>query len=262
MALSHEVIRANAMSTNNSLRIQLLNAILNHIVTHNWTNYDNFAEKFVERIISSFQAGEHDLQKIILKTPFTFFRLNSISKDSFLTANIVQKIEEIYRRESPVILDFGMIFPEIKKISDEEAKTLITKIDISEHKIQNTLREALRSKGASPIPRRGKDSPLEVADIEHFKIQIANKTLTFVVIVKGHESIKSSRLSWQDISHQVTRPYFATQPDHILILTAKEPKDGVITYLTQFGQSVGKPNLVIFVTPTDLAKFLRAFGII
>ncbi|MGA2934068.1 MAG: hypothetical protein ABSD81_02815 [Methanomicrobiales archaeon] len=244
------------------LRIKLLNLILNYIGSHHWTNYDSFTEDFVERIIASFQVGDFDLLKIISKAPSTFFRFNSITKESFLTDGLAKKIKEIWEREIPTIVDFVSIFPEIKRISDEEANTLIAKIGIPEEDIQNALRAALRSKGASPIPRRGKDSPLEIADIEHLRLTIASKILTFVVIVKGYGSIRSARLSWEDIAHQVTRAYSETHPDYLLILTAKEPKDGVITHLTKFAQDVGNPNLVILVTPLDLAKFLRAFGTI
>lgn len=248
------------MIPTNNLKIELLNIVLNYIGSRGWTNYDNFAEEFTERIISSFQAEDYNWPKIISKTPNTFFRLNSITKKSFLTAGLIQKIESVWQREFILILNFNSIFPEINEISDEEASEFVDKIDIPEIKIQNALRKAFRSKGASPIPRRGKDSPLEIADIEHFRLKIAGKILTFAVVVKGSDSVKHVRLSWQDVAHQITRPFSATHPDYILLITAKEPKDGLVTALTRYGQDVGNPNLVIFVPPMDLAKFLKVFA--
>jgi hypothetical protein len=124
------------------------------------------------------------------------------------------------------------------------------------------LRRALRSKGASPIPKRGKDSPLEIADVEHFRMAIAGRTLTFVAVVKGFRSVRGARLSWENIAHQISRAYSATHPDYILLMTAKEPKDGLITLLAQYARDVENPNLMIFVTPTDVAKFLKAFDAI
>jgi hypothetical protein len=250
------------MSSTDSLRIKLLNVILNHIGSRGWKNYDNFAEKLVEKIISSFQTGDCDLSKIISKSPSPFFRLNSITKDSFLSSGLIEKIEEKWKSEITQVLDFESLFPEMKSISEKEATALVKNIEIPEEDIQNTLRKALRLKSASPIPRRGKDSSLEIADIEHFRMTVGGRTLTFAAVVKGYKSVGSVRLSWKDIANQVTRAYSATRPDYILLLTALEPKDGLITALTKYAQDVGNPNLIIFVPPMDLVKFLKAFSAI
>jgi hypothetical protein len=249
------------MPKTNSLRIKLLNIILNHIGSHRWINYDNFAEQLVEGIIAGFQTGDYDLPMIFSKTPPTFYRLNSIPKKLFLTSDLIKKIENQLELEKTQTLNFESIFPEIKNITENEATELIDKIKIPEEDIQNALRKALRLKGASPIPRRGKDSSLEIADIEHFRMTVMGRTLTFAAVVKGYRSIGSVRLSWKDIASQVTRAYSATRPDYILLLTALEPKDSLITALTKYAQDVGNPNLIIFVPPMDLVKFLKAFGI-
>jgi len=88
-------------------------------------------------------------------------------------------------------------------------------------------------------------------------MRVRNQTYTFVAVVKGFRSVSGVRISLQDIMHQVTRAYFATHPDYVLLMIAKEPKDGVITTLNQFAEGVGKPNLFVYVGPVDLAKVIR-----
>ncbi len=63
------------------------------------------------------------------------------------------------------------------------------------------------------------------------------------------------------ISHQITKAY-QTRPDYILLLSAREPVDGVITHMTDYGERVGNKNLIVLVPPMDLAKFLRWRGVI
>jgi hypothetical protein len=206
--------------------------------------------------------GDHDITKALSKSPSTFFRFNSITKQLFANESLIRKIEAAWKREFIPVLEFATIFPEVLEVSDEEASKLVDKLNIPESKIQDTLRAALRSKGATSIPRRGKDSSLEVADVEHYRMKIAGREATFAAVVKGVDSVKGPRVSLKDISHQVMRAYTTTHPDHILLLSAKEPKDGLISSLTRYGQDVQKPNLVIFVPPLDLTKFLKTCGII
>jgi hypothetical protein len=64
------------------------------------------------------------------------------------------------------------------------------------------------------------------------------------------------KLNWESISHQMTKAY-ETKPNYILVLSAREPVDGVITQMMHYAESVGNKNLVIFAPPLDVAKFLR-----
>jgi len=247
----------------NNLRIKLLNIILNYINARDWTNYDNFAEDFVDRIIESFSRDNFDINGILSKSSSTFFSLNSIDKRSFLSPQLLQRIKESWKTLAvPTSLRLENIFPEIKKVPDNEVRSVAIKLDLPESKIQDTLREAFRSKGGSPIPRRGKDSPLEVADIEHFKMIVHGRPYTFAVVVKGYRSIRGSKLSWADVSHQVTRAYSATHPDYVMLFSAKESKDGLVTALAQFAQDVGNQHMIIFIPPMDLARLLRTFRVI
>jgi hypothetical protein len=47
-----------------------------------------------------------------------------------------------------------------------------------------------------------------------------------------------------------------------MIATAIEPVDRLITEMNLYALSVGKPNLIVFVPPVDLARFLSWRGII
>jgi len=249
---------------NDRLRIRLLNIILNYIYARDWTNYDNFAEGLVDRILADFSEGNFDLHDILAKSPQTFFRLNSIQRKSFLSRELILRIRKSWETTlevSPALV-FSELFPEIRSIQDREVASFAAKLDIPESKIQAALRESLRARDASPISRRGKDSALEIADVEHFKMKIGGRTFTFVAIVKGYRSVGSSKISWKEISHQVTKAYSSTHPDYILLLSAREPTDGLITSITQFAQDVGNPNLTIFVPPLDLAKLLRTQHVI
>ncbi len=242
-----------------NLRIGLLSLVLNNLAARRWVNYDEFAEGFVDRILADFAKGELDFTQVFSGLPSSFFKLNHISKKKFLTPILIARIRAILGSDSAAAIDFVRIFPEIRIVKEYEALAVLERTTIPEKEIQDTLRRTLRLKGACPIPIRGKDSALEVADIEHFGITIDGTHITLAVIVKGYDSISSTKLSWKDIAHQVTKAYSATRPDHLLVLTAKEPKDSVITHLTQYSQDVGNPNLIILVPPQDLAKFMKAY---
>jgi hypothetical protein len=244
---------------NNDVRIRLLNIILNYISARDWKNYDNFAENLVENILDNFSRGLFELDSVVAECPSTFFSLNSITGQCFLSAEVKRRIRDSWDRSTLVRepLSFDELFPATRGISDQEVKEHAERLDVPEDKIQDAFREYFRSRGASPIPRRGKDSVLEVADIEHFSMRVRNQTYTFVAVVKGFRSVSGARISLQDIMHQVTRAYFATHPDYVLLMIAKEPKDGVITALNQFAEEVGNPNLFIYVGPVDLAKVVK-----
>ena len=239
------------------LKIKLLNIVLNYIYNRDWVNYDNFADHFVDKILEEFRNGNFDLKRVLNKSNATFFRLNNITRDDFLSEEFSERLVDAWRKgisSAFPILTFTDIFPEITSISDNEVLEKAQRLDVPEERIQEELRNALREKGASPISRRGKDTALEVADLEHFYLKIKGRRFSFSAVVKGYRSL--SKLNWKSISHQITKAY-QTRPNYILLLSAREPVDGVITHMTDYGERVGRKGLIIFVPPTDLAKFLR-----
>ncbi len=238
-------------------RIRILNLVLNHIYSHDWTNYDDFAESFVEHLLDA-DNSRLDFDRALTKCNSSFLTLNSISKNNFLSEEFATKITNAWARTGRVlhpVISFYDIFPDAYAVPDEDVKGLATNLDVPEGKIQQGLRDALREKGASPISRRGKDSALEISDIEHFYLDLKGTKFAFSVVVKGFRSL--SKLNWESIAHQVTKAHQASKPDYILVLSAKEPVDGVITSMVTYGESVGNKHLVIFVPPMDVAKFLR-----
>ena len=81
---------------------------------------------------------------------------------------------------------------------------------------------------------------------------------TFAAVVKGYKSIRGKSVTWEDIAHQIVKAYNRTNPDHILLVLAKNPSDSLISEFIQYGKSIGKPNLVILCEPVCLAMFLKA----
>ena len=184
-------------------------------------------------------------------------KLNKIKKSDFLKVVFVKLTRKSIKPPSDIVINpplvFADIFPEIKKI--KHVFDVGQKLNIKEDIIQNALRDAVRDKGASPITKRGKDSSLEVADLEHFNMKIKYRSCSFAAVVKGYNSISGKKLSWEDVSHQIMKAN-RTEPDYILFLTAKDPKDSVISEIQTYCNQVHKPNLVVFVTPLELARFL------
>lgn len=242
----------------NQIKIKIYNVVLNYIQNHSWTNYNGFAEDFTDELIEQFQKGNFDLDTALIKTKGSFLQLNKIKKEQFLNADFKNSMIKAWHKaikyQIPVCR-FTDIFPELQKISDDDVKEVAIKIDIAESKIQEALRNALREKRATPITGRGKDSVLEIADLEHFELKINGTDYGFSVVVKGYRSI-SGKLKLKDIMHQIHKAYH-THPDYILLMSAREPVDGVVTEMKTYGRDVGNPYLVIFVPPLDLAKFLR-----
>src|SRR5437879_8051705 len=253
-----KIKRFKMRESNQAARIKILNIVLNHIYSHDWTNYDDFADKFVDGVAGQLEKGVFDLEKVLLGYSPTFFSLNSITKEKFLSEELSTKIKDAWKRSiatSLPIVRFADLFPEIASISDQDVRPSVASLDVPEDKIQQVLRDALREMGASPIPSRGKDSALEIADLEHFYLTLRGVPRTFSAVVKVFRSL--SKLNWESISHQITKAYQSTTPDYVLLLSAREPVDGVITQMSNYGKSVGNKNLVVFVPPLDLAKFLR-----
>lgn len=118
-------------------------------------------------------------------------------------------------------------------IQDRDVEEKAERLDVPENRIQEELRDALREKGAFPISRRKKDTVLEVADLEQFYLEVKGRRFSFSAIVKGYRSLP--KLNWESISHQITKAY-QTRPNYILLLSAREPVDGVITLATNYGK--------------------------
>jgi hypothetical protein len=247
------------MRKNNQAKIKIQDIVLNYIYAHDWTNYDDFADSFTDSILQDFGSGSVDLGKCLARCGSSFFSLNSITRDKFLSeefsTRIMEALGKIALVQPPVLL-FTDVFPELISIPDQDVRESAARLDVPEDRIQQSLRDALREKGASPIPNRGKDSGLEVADLEHFYLEAKGVKFSFSAVVKGFRSISAPKVNWESISYQVTRAY-ETRPDYMFLLIAKEPVDGVITRLVDYGKSVGNKNLIVFAPPMDVAKFLR-----
>jgi hypothetical protein len=245
-------------------KIKILNVVLNYISSHDWVNYDNFADTFTDNILDKFAVGVLDLGEALVGCSSAFFTLNSITRDTFLSGGLSARIRDAWGKsvaEQPPMLSFIDVFPELLSIPDDDVRESAAKLDIPEDKIQQSLRDALREKHASPIPNRGKDSALEVADLEHFYLEIKGDRFSFSAVVKGFRSVSAAKVNWEEIAHQITKAY-QTRPDYILVLSAKEPVDSAITRMVDYGDSVGNRHLIVFVPPTDVAKLLKSKGVI
>lgn len=265
------------MKTNEIIAIQDL--ILEYILLHGWKDHQDFVRDLSEYIIK-IKPEKKELVKYIQKFNHSFFTFNGINKkiflDNFPSERVIKKVLVIQQKcedkdkintitskkiEKPPIT-FDQIFPEIKKISNEEAEKMITQLeDMPERKIQNGLRLALREKGATNITKRESDSSLEIADLEDFSLKINNTFYSFVVVVKGYNSLRHRHVRWEDIAHQIVKAYQGSKPDYIILAIAKDPVDGVITNLVVYGTTIGNKSLIILVDPINLVKFLHLYNL-
>src|SRR2546426_7115592 len=90
--------RFQMRESNQSIRIRILNVVLNHIYSHDWTNYDNFADSFVDGILDQFETGVLDPEKVLEGLDSTFFRLNSITRDKFLSEQLSTRIKDAWTK--------------------------------------------------------------------------------------------------------------------------------------------------------------------
>lgn len=250
------------MKSKQQTEITTLSEVLRYLREENYEDCDDYAPRLASLFVESLVSGDD-------KTVFfnkasrmrtNFFKANRIRKSDFLQTlhgrllkrNIRPPIEDTL---PPLSIDD--VFPNMRSIKDGQVTDLDKKLNIDEAIIQNALRSAFRDTGASPIARRGKDSGLEVADIEHFYAMINERKRSFTVVVKSLSSLhgKKRRVNWEDISHQVTKAY-NTRPDYVIVATAMDPVDRLITEMRLYADSVSKPNLIVFVPPMDLARFL------
>ena len=261
--------------------IAIQDIVLEYILSNHWKDYLNFARILSERILKARPTDESSLTKILKRFSHPFFSFNEISKnrfvDHFPSEAIIHRLKNMptpttVEREIVVVspqqrkkkrsrVTFDQIFPEISQVDLKTAKSLISSLDISERIIQDSLRDALREKRATNMVERKSDSSLEVADLEDFTLNVKGRPLSFTAVVKGHRSIKKSKVSFEDIAHQIMKAN-DTNPDHILLILAKPPIDGIITRLVKYGEDCGNRNLVVLVDPVNLARFLRAKNII
>lgn len=160
-------------------------------------------------------------------------------------------------------LTFVDIFHETITVSISEGKKLVPLLEkLPERTIQDALLDSLREKNATNPHERRRDTPLEIADLEHFILPIKGRYSSFACVVKGYKSIPHKTVTWEDISHQTTKAYQGTFPNYLLIVLAKDPADGLITNLINYAESVRNPNLIVVCDPVNLARFLHARKVI
>jgi len=246
------------------LKIAVLNIVLNFILSRGWTDYDNFASNLTAQILKSKPQSEKGIKRILQKSRGSFFNLNGIDKNRFTEAFPSKEVLRAIREEISITpLTFLDIFTETISVSIEDGKKLVPKLkELPERTIQAALLDCLREKNATNPHERRRDTPLEIADLEHFILPLKGISFSFASVVKGYKSIPHKTVTWEDISHQITKAYQGTFPNYILIVLAKDPADGLITNLTNYGKSVGNSNLIVLCDPVNLARFLKARKVI
>lgn len=254
------------MKLNNSILISLQDILIDYIRDNRWNDYRKYSNKLSKYILSKNPQNIDELKKVVEKFRHDFFDFNDISIKMFLEylpkdeiLNIVEKgmmdsLTTTKEVAPPLVL--SDIFPEILKITPEEAEKHLDEIDIDERTIQDEFRSALREKRATNITRRKSDTSLEVADLEDFTLSIYGESRSFTAVVKGYKSLRKKSATLKEIMHQIVKAN-DTNPDYILVVLAKPPTDGVITRLVKYGADTGNRNLVIIVDPIDLIRFLR-----
>jgi hypothetical protein len=256
--------RQNRQKISPNLEIALTNLVLNIILPRGWVDYDNFSSSLAFYIIKAKPKSRNELIEAITSFQHPFFKLNCINKNTlieiFPTNEALQLFKKNLQIDSITFLD---VFTETARINLSEGEKLVATLrNIPEHEIQQALVNSLRDKNATNCVGRNKDTVLEVGDLEHFLLEIKSIPRTFGVVVKGHNSVSGKTITWKDIAHQINRIYNRTNPDHILVILAKNLTDSVVSELVQYSKSIGNENLVILADPLTLARFLRARNLI
>jgi len=246
--------------SNSEARAQLQSDILNIFHSNDWKDTDDFSVKLTAKIMSEKATSKHDIRRSIDSIRTTFFRANAISKEKVLRTLFETLSESLpsYVYNASDRLMVSDLFLEIRKISDEVAEGRLSSFQKDERTLQDNLRHVFRSKHAS-IPRRTHDSSKEVADLEKFVLNLNGRNLSFAVVVKGYKSIKKPKLTWEDLAHQITKARRAN-PDHILVMSAKEPVDELITSIEEYNEDISRPGCVIFIPPLDMTRIFVANG--
>jgi len=248
---------------NPSLEIAVTNRVLNRIQSRYWKDYDNFSSKLSCHIIKSDPRSKNELIASIKSFESPFYSLNEINTDilvGILPLDDVLDLLSKYREVGP--LTFSDVFEETSLVTVEEGKKSVAGLaTLPEEKIQETLVDSLREKNATNCRSRGKDTVLEVADLEHFLVQVKGTPTTFSCVAKGSKSLGGT-INWEKIAHQVTKAYNRTHPQHVLVVLARNLADSVTSELVEYSKSVGNENLVVVCDPVELARFLKARKII
>ena len=260
--------------------IAIQDLILDCILSNDWKDYQGFARNLSEKILRKKPKTEKELLTLVEGFPHAFYSFNKLSKVRFLQTfpqgKIIERLSDMPEEKTAVENVFishqtkpikepitcSQIFPEIDNCSFEEGQKLVAKLDLPERTIQDTVRIALRERGATNMVERKSDTSLEVADLEDFSLKIDEQWRSFVSVIKGFNSLPKSRVRWVDIIHQITKGYQATQSDYVLLVLSKDTVDGLITQLVTYGESVGNRNLVILMDTVNLARFLRVRNVI
>lgn len=242
------------------MEVAVLNRILNFVLARGWTDYDNFSSKLAHRIANAKPNSEAAIAIIVENFPSSFFELNGIERAKFVKAFPLKEVIEVigdYPAQEP--LTFVDIFDETNMVSIEKGRKIVDVLtSVDERIIQNAIRDSLRQKNATNPVEREHDTPLEVADHEHFSVKVKGAHRSFVGVVKGYKSVGGGTITWKNIAHQVIKAYNRTKPDHVLLVLAKNPADSVVSEATEYGRSVGNVNLVVVCDPLSLARFLKA----
>jgi len=193
-----------------------------------------------------------------------FFKLNNVDREKFAENFPTQEILDTLGKYAEIgPITFLDIFTEANNISIDEGKKLVSELeDISERVIQDTIRDSLREKNATNPYERKHESALETADHEHFSLEVKGILRTFAGVVKGYKSVSGKTVTWKDVAYQIIKTYDRTNPDHILLVLAKNPVDSLVSELVQYGKSVGNPDLVVICDPVNLVRFLKARDVI
>lgn len=261
--------------------IAIQDIVLEYILSNGWRDYEKFARNLSEKILKRRPETEKAVVQCIKNFAHPFYSFNLITKKEVLKRfpinQVIQRLSNIPEQKGITkttiivtqqskpkfsLITFRQIFPEIEEITIKEAKQLVTKLDMPERLIQDTLRTALRERGATNMTERKSDTSLEIADLEDFSLKVGRRWVSFVSVVKGYNSLKKRHATWKEIAHQIVKAYHGTKPNHILLVLAKDPTDGLITQLVNYGESIGNRNLVILIDPVELARFLHVKKVI
>lgn len=249
--------------TNQNREIAILNRILNFVLARGWKDYDNYSSKLSRRLVDGGSSSHDEIVHVIGELKSPFFKLNDVTPKQFIESFPIDEISELLSDSQPRPITFVDVFPETASVDITAGKRLTSKLDIPEELIQGAIRDSIREKNATNPIERGKDSPLEVADHEHFSLKVQGRYMSFAGVVKGFKSLGNVKnVNWEKVAYQVIRAYNRTRPDYILLVLAKNPGDSLISEYTEYGKTVGNPNLVIICDPVNLARFLKARGVI
>lgn len=241
-------------------RAQLLSRILDIFHSNDWNDLDDFSIRLTTELMARQATTIGSIEQSLNAISTTFYRNNHVSTNEVATALFDTLGDNLpaYVYTTSDRITVSEIFPEIDETSDIEAEKRLRDFQGSERLLQDNLRKILRRKKATLAKRSG-DSVKEVGDIEEFLINIKDKKTSFTVVVKGYKSTGKSKLTWEDIAHQVTKARRAN-PDHILIVSAKEPVDELITSIEEYNIDIGRLGCVIFIPPLDMARIMISNG--